>query len=142
MQKFQRWVDEEVGLLKSLYPVTRVKYLQDKFPNRNKSTIVAKALSLGLISAKLWKPKENDILRKFFTKASRQELLELLPQRSWGAIVARGERLGLKRKINRPKLPVDENYFKQWCQNMAYILGFILADNFGLFIFRFKQIGR
>jgi len=114
--------------LKEFYSKIRVKDLAKMFPNRTKATIVAKALSLGLPSAKLWQPEENNILRKYFTKASLKELLKLLPKRSRLAILAQGERLGLKREINKPHLKINESYFKKWSPNMAYILGFIFAD--------------
>lgn len=123
-----RWTDEEVNLLKSLYPNTRVKNLVDYFPRRNKGTIVVKALSLNLPSAKLWQQEENEILKKYFPLTLKEELLILLPKRSWKSIIAQGERLGLKRKTDKPRLPVNEDYFKYWSPNMAYILGFILAD--------------
>lgn len=100
----------------------------DKFPNRNTDTIVAKALSLGLPSAKTWQPEEDKILKKYFAEATSDELSRLLPKRTWKAIMAQGERLGLKRKRDKPRLTVNENYFKHWSSNMAYILGFILAD--------------
>ena len=55
-------------------------------------------------------------------------LLFLLPKRSKTAIWAQGERLGLKQNRNYPRLAVNEDYFKKWSSEMAYILGFILAD--------------
>lgn len=128
MRRLKRWSNEELDLLNSLYTQTRVKYLATKFPYRTKATIVAKALNLGLPSAKLWQPEENTILKNLFSTTSKEELLKLLPKRSWLAIMAHGERLGLKRYVNKPKLRVNENYFKEWTVNMAYILGFILAD--------------
>lgn len=124
----QRWTKKEIDLLKNLYPKVRVKYLVNQFPDRNADTIVVKALSLGLPSAKIWQFKENEILKKHFAIASREELLILLPKRTWSAIRAQGERLHLKRKTNKPKLEVNERYFCRWTTNMAYILGFILAD--------------
>lgn len=126
--KYTKWSVEEVNLLKELYPNVRVKYLINKFPNRNAGTIVARALSLGLSSAKLWKQQENEILKRCFANTAKDELLSLLPKRTWTAIVAQGERLELKRKIDKPKLAINEDYFKSWSSNMAYILGLILAD--------------
>lgn len=126
--KLIRWSLEEVELLKGLYPSIRVKDLVDRFPNRNSDTIVAKALSLRLPSAKLWHPKENKKLEKTFINTTKDELLNLFPRRSWSAILAQGERLGLKRKRDKPRLAVNEDYFKYWSANMAYVLGFILAD--------------
>ncbi|MDP2966853.1 MAG: LAGLIDADG family homing endonuclease [bacterium] len=98
------------------------------FPNRTKSTIVVKALSLELPSAKLWQPEEDNVLHKHFAERTKKELTKLLPKRSGLAILAQGERLGLKRKTNKPKLKVNESYFKKWSAKMAYILGFIFAD--------------
>lgn len=123
-----KWSSAEIELLKNLYPHTRVKNLVDKFPNRNADTIVIKALSLGLPSAKTWQIEEDEILKKYFIEAAKEELLKLLPKRTWKAIMARGERSGLKRKRAKPRLMVNENYFKHWSANMAYLLGFILAD--------------
>lgn len=122
------WSSKEVSLLKKYYPKLRVKHLAKMFPDRNKNTIAVKALSLGLPSAKLWQPEENNILHKHFTEALEKKLLKLLPKRSWSAILARGERLNLKRKTNKPTLKVNEHYFRKWSANMAYVLGFIFAD--------------
>lgn len=123
-----KWNSEEVELLKNLYPKIRVKDLVCRFPHRNADTIVAKALNLGLPSAKTWQKDEDNILKKYFIDTARDELLKMLPKRTWKAIMAQGERLGLKRKRDKPRLMINENYFKKWSSNMAYILGFTLAD--------------
>jgi len=127
-KKYIYWSKKEVSLLKELYPKMCVRNLVKMFPRRNKATITVKALSLGLSSAKLWQLEENDILYKNFNEASEEKLLEFLPKRSWSAILAQGERSGLKRKTDKPTLKVNEDYFKKWSSNMAYILGFIFAD--------------
>lgn len=126
--EYARWNLDEIELLKRLYPSVRVKDLIGRFPKRNKKTIVLKALSLGLPSAKTWQAEEDKILKKYFAEVTRDELSKLLPKRTWKAIMAQGERLGLRRKRDRPKLLVNEDYFKKWSSNMTYILGFILAD--------------
>lgn len=123
-----KWTKREIDLLRKHYPTTLVRNLVSLLPKRNKATIVAKAMSLGLPSAKLWQPEENEILRKYFSVYPVQELLKLLPRRSKTAIWAQGERLGLKQNRKRPKLAVNEYYFKKWSPEMAYILGYILAD--------------
>ncbi|MEK7503524.1 MAG: hypothetical protein AAB577_00910 [Patescibacteria group bacterium] len=106
----------------------RLKNLARLFPKRSKATIVAKASSLKLPSAKLWGRKENRILAKFFFASPAHEIRKLLPKRSWLAILAQGERLGLARKRNAPRIKVNENYFRKWSTKMAYLLGYILAD--------------
>ncbi len=122
------WSEDEIVRLKSLYPHLRIKDLADKFPDRNKNTIVAKALSLKLTSAKLWQEEENSILQERFSNSSKEIISGVLPKRSWQAIVAQAERLGLQRNTAKPRRPVDENYFETWSPSMAYLLGFILAD--------------
>lgn len=122
------WTEEEIKTLRELYPRIRVKNLVKYFPWRNKATIATKALSLNLPSAKLWQPEEDEILKINFENKNQKNLRKLLPKRSWLAIMARGERLGLKRERHKPRRAVDEVYFKNWNANMAYILGFILAD--------------
>ncbi len=122
------WSKQEITLLKKLYPITLLRDVVRLFPKRNRGTIAAKALSLKLKSAKLWQPEENEVLRKYFAETSKEGFLEFLPKRSWPAILAQGERLGLKRKTNKPTLKVNEFYFRKWSPKMAYILGFIFAD--------------
>lgn len=106
----------------------RVKNLIKFFPKRNKATIAAKAMNLGLLSAKTWQNTDNKLLCSRFANSSKKELLSLFPRRTWPAILAQGERLGIKRNRNKPRLNINENYFSKWSPNMAYILGFILAD--------------
>ena len=127
-KNYKYWSQKEISLLKEFCSKIRIKYLAKMFPNRTKATIVAKALNLGLPSAKLWQPEENNVLHQYFADASIEQLLKFLPKRSKLAILAQGERLGLKRKIDKPKLEVNESYFKKWSANMAYVVGFIFAD--------------
>lgn len=122
------WREEEIASLRELYPMRRVKDIVAKFPGRTKATIVAKALSLGLSSAKLWQPREVALLRQYFATEKRQALKQLLFKRSWAAILAHGERLGLKRERATPRLAVNEIYFQRWSPRMAYLLGFIVSD--------------
>jgi len=67
---YKYWSPKKVSLLEKFYPRRRVKDLAKMFPNRTKATIVAKALSLDLPSAKLWQLEENDILYKNFAETS------------------------------------------------------------------------
>jgi hypothetical protein len=76
----------------------------------------------------LWQPKEDAILKKYFCEKRVEDFIKLLPRRTKTAIWAQGERLGLKQNRNYSRLDVNENYFKKWSPDMAYILGFILAD--------------
>jgi hypothetical protein len=122
------WSEGEIKLLKKLYPIMRVKDLIKYFPKRNRATIATKALNLKLKSAKLWHSQEEELLINKFPSAPKEKLLKLFPRRTWSAIMAHAERLGAKRERRHPRLKVNEDYFNQWSSNMAYILGFIVAD--------------
>lgn len=122
------WSKKEIDLLHKLYPKSWPKDLVSFFPERNKNTIIAKAFELRVSSARPWKQKENVLLQEIFTAASQQNLTAQFPLRSLAAILAQGERLGLKRKRNHPRKNIDESYFEKWSPNMAYLLGYILAD--------------
>ncbi len=125
---YKRWSPQETALLKELYPKIPVRELAIKFPLRNKATIVAKARALKLPSANSWQPEENELLKARFASTTSRELKQMLPRRTWPAILAQGERLGLQRERHKPRLGLNENYFKNWSPTMAYILGFVLSD--------------
>jgi hypothetical protein len=44
-----------------------------------------------------WTKKEEDILKKHYPNSERQLILDLLPDRNWGTILKRANKLGLKR---------------------------------------------
>jgi len=126
--KINYWTKEEISILEKYYPNLWIKDFYKKLSKRNRYTIAIKARNLGLPSAKLWKLEENKILKKYFAETKMKELTKLLPTRTKTAILAQGERLGLKRNRNKSICGVNENYFKKWSSNMAYILGFIITD--------------
>ncbi|MFH1643442.1 MAG: hypothetical protein ABH967_02310 [Patescibacteria group bacterium] len=127
-KNYSYWSTNEIAHLREFYSIIHAKNLAKMFPKRTTGSIVAKALSLELPSAKLWQQKENNILYKFFSEIPQEKLLNLLPTRTWSGILAQGERMGLLRRRNKPRLAINECYFKKWSPNMAYILGFISSD--------------
>lgn len=72
-----------------------------------------------------WSDKEEDILRDYYSNLEKNFLQNLLPNRSWEAILTKGEKLGLTRK-QRLKSIVDFSVIDT--EEKAYILGFISAD--------------
>lgn len=72
----------------------------------------------------MWSIDEEQILVKEFKNKSNEELAKLIG-RSKRAVEHRLNKLKLSRgRIN----PVNEHFFKTWSPDMAYILGFTLAD--------------
>jgi predicted nuclease with TOPRIM domain len=69
-------------------------------------------------AGKGWTDKEKDILREHYATASRDWLMEQLPDRSWDTIAAKGQELGIKRlhiryqKCILPDAPISINDWK------------------------------
>jgi hypothetical protein len=59
-------------------------------------------------SGTLWTDEEKKILRKYYAKSKRVDLLKMLPTRSWRAISGVAWRLGLKRLAKSDPLPVSD----------------------------------
>ena len=51
-----------------------------------------------------WSFEEDEILKTNFEQATKEELLKMLPNRTWEAIYQRGKGFGLKRKCKQTKL--------------------------------------
>lgn len=91
-----------------------------------------------------WTDDEISKLTSIYPSASREEILRELG-RSWASIKVKAKRLMLHRTpeaervqrsasakltIKKKKYPYNEDYFKHWSRNMAYIFGFWFADGY------------
>lgn len=86
---------------------------------------------MSLTKKSYWEKSEEDILSNNFSNSSRKELQNLLPKRTWKSISRKAERMGLKRmKYFLSLRPKNHHFFKNWSEEMAYILGFITADGY------------
>lgn len=77
--------------------------------------------------SKLWTEQEDKILTELYPEGKKDELIKLLPDRTWKAIKTRATKIkGItyKRRGNY----VNEAAFSKWSPNMAYVLGYIFAD--------------
>lgn len=48
-----------------------------------------------------WSEKEDNLIKKYYKKISKEELMKKLPKRTWGAIVARAQGLQIFRRPSR-----------------------------------------
>lgn len=67
-----------------------------------------------------WTQKEIEILKEHYTYASKEELLELLPKRSWHAIQNKALKLGLKRRTKFK----NEQDFKKYLESLRKVVEF------------------
>jgi hypothetical protein len=113
--------------LRKLYPTTTTKKLAEILV-RSPSSVEWKALQLGLrkdekfrmellrktallatsVRYKLWTKEELSILKALYPKASREELLKALPERTWNSIVLKARELELRREDPRIRMIISK----------------------------------
>lgn len=82
-----------------------------------------------------WNERELQILKDNYILKSKNEILKLLPQRRWNGILHKTSRLKLigRKNTNKfrgynSKYKLNENFFKEWNENSAYIFGRLITD--------------
>ena len=86
---------------------------------------------------KVWTKQEDEFVVSNYKLNTIKIILGVLKNRTWRAIGARAQLLGIKREMGASYANIC--YFDKWNENMAYILGFIYAD--GCIIDRKKSTG-
>ena len=82
---------------------------------------------------KKWTLEEIDLLREKYPRGTQDELIKIF-NTSWKGIKSKARLCDIKRDLTyvyryaHNKCTVNEDFFKTWSHNMAYILGFITAD--------------
>lgn len=97
------WTPEEDEIIKRYYKQTHIKELGSKLPGRSLKSIWNRAQHIGLRRSKRtetgnklkWDEVEINLLTDNYGKVSRDEILNLLPNRSWQSIKAKAALLGL-----------------------------------------------
>ncbi len=88
------------------------------------------------MSHKPWTTEECELIKTFYLRASKEELLQLFPQRTWVDIkqkahnlrvIGRSSQSHLARG-NAAKYTINLDFFAEWSQDLAYVLGYIIGD--------------
>ena len=125
------WTSEEDKYIKE-HISTQTFFEMAKHFKLDKEQVRSRARYLGLKSKEargwFWKPEEDEILRQHYPYAPLNYLKKLLPNRSRNAMNLRAKKvLNISRKTS-DRYYIDYNFFDEWNNDMAYFLGFILAD--------------
>lgn len=97
------WTEEEEKKLQQCYIELGRSACFELFPNKTRSSIISKIDSLDIKpKVQSFSLKEIQILKENYEIKSWQEMQELLPERSRGAIAAKASELGLKSGYNKP----------------------------------------
>ena len=119
-----KWSFEEIKYLNDNYSSLDMKDLKYNL-NRTESVIRKKAFKLNLTKRQFpWTEKEIEYLKNNYMNGNIDLLKLNLNNHSWHAIQIKAFRFGMKRK----RLLIDEDFFKEWTPEMAYIFGFWIAD--------------
>ncbi|KKK80632.1 hypothetical protein LCGC14_2821530, partial [marine sediment metagenome] len=74
-----------------------------------------------------WTQKENDVLYKHWKNSIKENILLMLPKRTWASIVIQSSKLKIKRELNPNKL-CDLSGLLIDTPISFYWIGFLLAD--------------
>lgn len=126
------WQEEEVKFLKENYYKIPIKEIASQL-NLKYQQVVTKAHGLGMNKKKEtgenWNLKEDKFLLANFEYASRDYLLRHI-SRSWASIYQRGLLTHNLNRRSQDKYYINHKKMNGWSQEIAYILGFILADGY------------
>lgn len=82
-----------------------------------------------------WTPKEDKILKDNWITKTKKEIHDLFPNRTWVGIAHRANRIkaGFRDNTNKErgynaKYNINEDFFKKWGQEQAYVFGRMLTD--------------
>lgn len=76
----------------------------------------------------LWTVQETNIIENHYPTTRCQEMLELLPNRTQDAIVAKAKSLGIRKQRLADGYLLNETFFKMWSIESAYLFGYLSAD--------------
>lgn len=134
MAKRSFWTEDEIGLLRTSYPMASKGELLQAFPERSHDAIRHKASRLG-ITANIeshfrhlihWSPQELEALRMRYPDGRIELLAQKLKKTPW-AVYRKATDLGL-RVVDFRKKPIRDGIFDGWTEFAAYWAGFIAAD--------------
>ena len=119
--KINHWTNEQVALLKQIYPYYSNSELSVilKHPANSVSD---KAIQLGLKKQKWWTDKELNVLKKYYPLLGAERIKDaFLPHRTTGSIKKKAHELGIRLNYNVA--------FKVWNDNLKGRLNSSLIDH-------------
>jgi hypothetical protein len=139
------WSDNEKKLLKENYEHMNRKELLELIHGRTWISLSKVAGRMNLrrqpfriqIWRDKWSDKEDNIIKEYYLKSEKCELLKLIPDRSWKGIRKRANLFGLKRKEYKIYCKIEKLLLET--PIAYYWIGFLLAD--GHFVDHIIQLG-
>ena len=120
---YNYWTEKEIDYLKNNYRELNIKDLMNNL-NRTENSIREKTRKLNLNKQSVWTEEKIEYLKNNYAKSDADLLKLNLSDHSWNAIQIEAFKFGLK----GDRLLIDEDFFKTWTPEMAYIFGLWIAD--------------
>jgi hypothetical protein len=88
------------------------------------------------MSYKPWSKEETELIKTHYLTAPKAELLRLLPRRTWQDITQKAYKIGITGRSfqfdplrgNAAKYTINIDFFAEWSQDLAYVLGYVIGD--------------
>lgn len=73
-----------------------------------------------------WTSERLDKLGEVYPSGNKEQIMSMFPEKTWQAIKFRASSSGIH--FSRRGTPINQDFFKVWTPEMAYVLGFVTAD--------------
>lgn len=88
------------------------------------------------MSYKRWSTEESELIKTLYISTSKEELLQMLPRRTWEDIKQKAHNLGARgrsyhsnsQRGNAAKYTINSDFFAEWSQDLAYVVGYVIGD--------------
>lgn len=103
-------------------------YLQIAEENKVDSSTIQRWLRKHKLTSDYdyWSSEEIKLLKENYE--NNLEVHKLFPNRTESSVHHKANRLKLKKEVFRKEYSVNEDFFKKWTPEMAYVFGFICSD--------------
>lgn len=89
------WTKQDLDLLRELRKSKSIRELVSYFPGRTYNALWLKCERMKFKGKREWNKEEEQIMKSYFSKSSKETLLALLPRRNWCAIKQKARKMRL-----------------------------------------------
>lgn len=122
--KRKKWSQKDMEDLRSMYYTGHSLQVMASRLHTNIHNVDYKIFRMKMDKQTMWTQEEDDLLKKYYW--CDPDVFSRFPGRSRHAVHHRASKYGLKKMSGNGM--VDFDYFDQWSHDVAYIVGFMIAD--------------
>ena len=109
------WTEEDTNYLRDNIGLGYDKLFKYFSGRHTKKAIETKAKKMGLAKPQYWTDDELEIMKKYYSVLPQEDLQKLLPNRTWNAIILKGNNLKIKSYyyLNEKYSEEENNFIKE-----------------------------